>query len=654
MKLSVIIVNYNVRHFLEQCLHSVLKASDGLETEVFVVDNASVDGSCHMVREKFPFVHLIENKKNEGFSFANNQAIRRSSGEYILLLNPDTVVVEDTFTKTTGFMDTHPDAGGLGVKMIDGKGKFLPESKRGLPTPWVAFYKIFGLAALFPRSGTFGKYHLTYYNENEIRPVEVLCGAFMMLRRQTIDRTGLLDESFFMYGEDIDLSYRILQQGYKNYYFPGTTIIHYKGESTKKNSINYVRVFYHAMNIFARKHFSSGNARIFSLFIHLAIWFRAFVAIVQRFFQRTFLPLTDALFIFAGIALLLPLWESTMFEPGYYPDFYLRGVVPVYILFWVTGILLSGGYKKPIRLFRLERGLIWGTLALLLAYSLIPEELRFSRGMVVLGSLWAFVILPVCRFILSKLPFRQFELDTKRSRRIAIAGHPPAILKVKEMLKLSPARPVIAGYISLSETDSGEDYLGSMEQIRDIVRINRIEEIIFCSEDISSDAIIRAMLELADADTEIKIAPPESMSIIGSNYIHAAGDLYQIDINAINKNQNKKIKRSFDISFTILLLAFLWIEIWIVKNRKKLLENIFGVLSGRKSWVGYIPTLQNSKDLPPVKKGVLNPGMLFSGTQISETHINQLNILYAKDYSVWNDIELVALNLNKLDSDAGK
>jgi hypothetical protein len=230
----------------------------------------------------------------------------------------------------------------------------------------------------------------------------------------------------------------------------------------------------------------------------------------------------------------------------------------------------------------------------------------------------------------------------------------PAILKVKEMLKGTPVMPVIAGYISLSEADSGEDYLGNMEQIRDIVRINRIEEIIFCSEDISSNAIIRAMLELADADTEIKIAPPESMSIIGSNSIHASGDLYQIDINAINKSLNKKIKRIFDISFTLILLVFLWLEIWLVKNRKKLIENIFGVLAGRKSWVGYIPCKQNKKDLPPIKKGVLNPGMLFSGTQISEIHINQLNILYAKDYSVWNDIELVASNLNKLDADAGE
>ena len=183
MKLSVIIVNYNVKHFLEQCLHAVLKASEQLGAEIFVVDNASVDGSCPMVREKFPSVRLLENKVNTGFATANNQAIRLSSGEYILLLNPDTVVVEDTFTRTLRFMDEHPDAGGLGVKMIDGKGRFLPESKRGLPTPWVAFYKIFGVSALFPRSKRFGRYHLSYLDENKVHAVDVLCGAFMLLRR---------------------------------------------------------------------------------------------------------------------------------------------------------------------------------------------------------------------------------------------------------------------------------------------------------------------------------------------------------------------------------------------------------------------------------------------------------------------------------------
>jgi len=263
LKLSVVIVNYNVKYFLEQCLISVGKAISNIDAEVFVVDNNSVDGSCQMVRDKFPFVNVIENKINTGFSKANNQAIVQSKGEYLLLLNPDTVVEEDTFKKVVDFMDNHPQAGGLGVHMIDGNGKFLPESKRGLPTPAVAFYKIFGLSALFPKSKLFGQYHLGFLDKNKTNEVDVLSGAFMLLRKSVLDKIGLLDETFFMYGEDIDLSYRITKAGYKNYYFPETKIIHYKGESTKKSSVNYVVVFYKAMSIFAQKHFSQSNAAFF-------------------------------------------------------------------------------------------------------------------------------------------------------------------------------------------------------------------------------------------------------------------------------------------------------------------------------------------------------------------------------------------------------
>ena len=215
MKLSVVIVNYNVKYFLEQCLHSVEAAVRDLDAEVFVVDNNSVDGSVEMVLEKFPHIKLIVNTVNTGFSVANNQAIRESSGEYILLLNPDTVVELDTFTRSVEFMDAHPDAGGLGIKMVDGSGKYLPESKRGLPTPAVAFYKIFGLSTLFPKSKVFGQYHLGYLDRDQTHVVDVLAGAYMMLRRETLEKTGLLDEQFFMYAEDSDRGLRITKAGNK-------------------------------------------------------------------------------------------------------------------------------------------------------------------------------------------------------------------------------------------------------------------------------------------------------------------------------------------------------------------------------------------------------------------------------------------------------
>src|SRR5688572_13126803 len=364
MKLSVIIVNYNVKHFLEQCLISACKSMEGLDAEIIVVDNNSVDGSLEMLQSKFPLIQYIANKQNTGFSKANNQGIAIAKGEYVLLLNPDTLVEEDTFSKCIQFMDTHPDAGGLGVQMIDGKGNFLPESKRGLPSPSVAFYKIFGLAALFPKSRIFGKYHLGFLSKDKTHEVEVLAGAFMMMRRSVLDKVGLLDETFFMYGEDIDLSYRIIKGGYKNYYFPETRIIHYKGESTKKSSVNYVIVFYKAMIIFAAKHFSQSNARLFSFFINIAIYLRAAIAILNRFLKRALLPAADAILFFAGMFFLKLYWESSV-KDLHYPALFMQLVVPLYVLIWIVAIYFSGGYDKPVRLSRVVRGILSGTVFIL-------------------------------------------------------------------------------------------------------------------------------------------------------------------------------------------------------------------------------------------------------------------------------------------------
>ena len=248
-KLSVIIVNYNVKYFLEQCLYSVRAAVTGMDAEVFVVDNNSTDGSVEYLRPKFPEVVFIENKDNPGFAKANNQAIRQCTGEYVLLLNPDTVVGEESLRSLCFQMDEDLEIGAIGVKMLNGHGVFLPESKRAFPSPWVSFCKIFGLSKLFPNSPAFARYSLPYLDKEQTHKVEVLAGAFMLLRHEALDKVGLLDESFFMYGEDIDLSYRIVLGGYKNLYVP-ERILHYKGESTKHGDLRYIRAFYGAMLIF--------------------------------------------------------------------------------------------------------------------------------------------------------------------------------------------------------------------------------------------------------------------------------------------------------------------------------------------------------------------------------------------------------------------
>ena len=649
MKLSVIIVNYNVKHFLEQCLHSVYKTARGIETEIFVVDNNSVDGSAQLIREKFPELQFIENKENVGFSKANNQAIRKAKGKYILLLNPDTVVEEDTFSKVIDFMDNHPDAGGLGVKMIDGKGAFLPESKRGLPTPWVAFYKMFGLSKLFPGSRKFGKYHLSYLDQNEIHEIEVLAGAFMLMRKETLDKVGLLDETFFMYGEDIDLSYRITLGGYKNYYYPETTIIHYKGESTKKGSLNYVKVFYSAMIIFARKHFSGGKAGVFAFIIHLAIWFRAFISIFKRVFERLILPTFDALVIFTGFLFITPFWENLRFEPGHFPDEYLRIVVPVYILFWLLGILFSGGYKRPVNLFKIARGILWGTISILLVYSLVSEELRFSRVLILLGSIWSAFALLLSRIIFHWFKLKNFRLDVKKPKRVAIVGHSTEANRVKKLLEDTQIQTDLAGFIALDTSDRGKNYIGQIQQISEIIRINRVNEIIFCAENISSAQIIKAMLDLTQLEVEYKIAPPESLSIIGSNSIHTAGDLYVVNINAISKISNKRKKRIFDIGFSLFYLFISPFAIWFFKNKKRFIHNIFSILSAKKSWIGYIPNQKTFGSLPALKPGILHPGDLFQELVLDEEKMTRLNMLYAKDFSIFTDAEILFKSWKNID-----
>ena len=270
MKLSVVIVNYNVRLLLEECIKSVEKALDGIEGDIFVVDNNSFDGSVEYIRERFPKVHIIANKENLGFARANNQAIRMTDAEYILLLNPDTVVYENTLQGCLDFMDANPEAGGVGVRMLTREGKVAPESRRAVPTPWVAFLKMLGLTS---------RYYMSHLPWDKPGRIEVVSGAFCMLRHKALDQIGLLDEDFFMYGEDIDLSYRMLKGGWQNWYLP-YDIIHYKGESTQKSSFRYVHVFYQAMLIFFRKHYSHLSFLI-SLPIQTAIYFRAFMALMQ-------------------------------------------------------------------------------------------------------------------------------------------------------------------------------------------------------------------------------------------------------------------------------------------------------------------------------------------------------------------------------------
>ena len=630
-----------MRYFLEQCLLSVRRAIEGIDAEVFVVDNNSQDDSVEMVHQKFPEVKLIANQDNPGFSKANNQAIRQSKGEFILLLNPDTVVEEDTFSKCIDFMQSHPDAGALGVKMIDGSGTFLPESKRGFPSPWVAFCKTFGLSTFFPKSKLFNSYHLGYLDENENHEVDVLAGAFMFMRKSVLEKIGFLDETFFMYGEDIDLSYRVQLGGFKNYYLSDTTIIHYKGESTRKGSLNYVKVFYNAMIIFAKKHFKGQQAWLFVMMLQAAIWVRAGMTLFNNFFKNAWLPIIDALIMITGIWALQGFWANYHFgRPEYFdsPKFYFFNI-PFYLIFWLSSIYLNGGYDRPLKVKNLIRGLFLGTLFMTATYGLIPNDYRFSRALIALTTVWTLFMTIGIRLFLHFLKHKNFDIGAISEKKMIIVGSQKEGEKVMKLLQQAGVQKKLIGLVSPNDK-MNDEFLGNLKILDDLVYIYRIDEIIFCSSNVSGQQIMHWMTKLGP-NIAYKILPQESYSIIGSHSKNTPGELYTIDIQYnIASPMNRRNKRVFDFGIAILLLPFLPFLILILKNKFNFIKNWVQVLVGTKTWVGYSKNA-NSDNFPKIKKAVFSPTDGLKLNLTDEATIQRLNFFYARDYEVDRDFEIL-------------
>lgn len=628
---------------MEQCLNSVYKSLNNVSGEVFVVDNNSVDNSIEMVKKKFPDTQIIENKINVGFSKANNQGIELSTGKYILLLNPDTVIEEDTLSKVIFFMENNTEVGGLGVHMVDGSGTFLPESKRGLPTPMVAFYKIFGLSTLFPKSKKFGKYHLGYLPEFETNEVEILSGAFMLMRKETLDKVGLLDETFFMYGEDIDLSYRILLGGYKNYYFAETNIIHYKGESTKKSSVNYVFVFYRAMVIFAEKHFSKKNAKLFSFLINIAIYLRASLAIIIQFFKKSILPTVDFLSIISILFSFRLLWKNKGIN---FPLELIKIAFPTYVIIWLTSLTYSGLYDYPTKTNSIIKGTIYGSLSILVIYGLLPKEFQFSRLFIIASTFSIITYLILSRLIFSKLISKKYSLNGEKPKKFALVG---SIEETNRVLKiLQQSNQVIQEILFVSPSEKKlENEIGTIDQLDQIQLIHKIDEIIFCAKDTSSQKIIFWMNKLADAKTLFKIAQPDTGYLIGSNSSDSNGEYYTIDNQKITQRNAIRNKRTLDILVSILLLVFSPVFILKIQSKKYYFKNLVDCLTGKKTFVSYSNELNDEKiQLPNLKSGILTPT---DSKNNKENPLTKTNLLYAKNYTFLMDLEIIYNNWQKLD-----
>ncbi len=649
MQLSVIIVNYNVRYFLEQCLCSVRKALVGIDAEVIVVDNASTDGSREYLEPLFPEVEFIWNNDNPGFGRACNQAIDCSSGSNILFLNPDTIVPEDCFHICLTFMQEHTDAGALGIRMLDGQGRFLPESKRSFPSPLTAFYKLSGLASLFPRSKTFGRYHLGHLNEHKDHEVDVLAGAFMMVRKDVLDQIGGFDPAFFMYGEDIDLSYRIQQlkipdtgNNYKNYYLSRSSILHFKGESTRKGSLNYVRLFYLAMSQFVQKHASVSGSGLFSILINAAIWVRATISLVRHFVRKAALPALDATIIYGAFWFSKKIWIQYFRPEIVYSKSLLQISFTGFSLLFLIVSYYTGLYQKKFRFSQLFYSSATSLLIFLSVYSLFPETIRFSRGIVLMGSVLSFFILLLWRYLLLLIDFIEREEEDTNLYTLVV-GSEKEKDEVVQLLEHTSTSPQIRGWISSSSENKA---LGFKSDIHTILKSIPAKQLILCEGDRFSFKEIVSFYETNAGKLQLRLRAAGSKSIVGSDSKEYSGEAIGEPRYLLLLPVNRRLKRMLDVVIALLFLLSFPVHFIFNSHPLRLLLHSLQVLLFKKTWIGFTG---NTLGLPKLRPSILGPaGLPHSMIRLSSEALREANKWYAQEYTVMYDLITVFSHYKKL------
>jgi len=639
-ELSIVIVNYNVKYFLEQCIQSILDSKTRRSYEIIVVDNHSSDGSADRIRELFSEVVLIENKENVGFSRANNMGFKHASGKYILILNPDTVLQENTIEKSLDFYEQADNIGALGVRMIDGSGKFLRESKRGFPSPWTSFCKISGIYRFFPNSRFFNDYYQGHIDEMQTAPVDILTGAFMLVRKDILDQAGGFDEDYFMYGEDIDLSYSIAELGYQNFYYPETTIIHYKGESTKKGSLNYVKVFYQAMIIFAKKHLGKHSSAWFVVFLQLAIYFRGALTIISNGLKKLWLPMAEVALMFAGAFAFQSFWARFYFNiPNYYENSPLLLNLVIYAVLFLLSMFLHGAYDQPLNMKKIRKGFSSTILLFAIWYALVDLEYRTSRVVLIATVLIAVASSLLVRSFYKWMRYGQSNLFRSTRKRMAIVGSSEEFDRALKLFQPLNIPVDILGRIA-PLNEKGSEALGRSNDLEDIVSAYKLNSLIFCSADLSSEKIMRWMTELGDR-IEFKMLPEKSSGIIGSNSKDLQGELYTVELQYnIRQAENRRAKMFLDLVSSFLLFVLLLPFLPFSGKLRKIWWHCPQVLLGKKTWITYAKPADPS--LPKLKEGLWNP--LVPNRRLSGD-IKILNFQYARDYRWTSDLELIIKNI---------
>jgi GT2 family glycosyltransferase len=690
VELSVVVVSYNVKPYLEQALLSIHKALQGLRSEVFVVDNASGDGSPAMVRTKFPGVRLIANDVNAGFARGNNQALRMVRGRIVCLINPDTLVREDTFRVCIDYIRSRPDAGLVGCKILNPDGSLQLACRRSYPTPWVGFTKVSGLSALFPKSRLFGRYNLTFLDPDAVSDVEAVSGSFMVVRREVLDEVGLLDEAFFLYGEDLDWCYRIHRKGWKIVYLPATQIVHYKGRSAREASFDTLRVFYDAMHLFVKKHFRRGWSFIPMWLLRAGIWIRSGVSLALRLIDRLILPMIDILWMQAGFALALLLRFGTLKHWDSY-----RLVDPVYSLVWLACLYALGCYRKGVfSSTKAVGGIVLG-LVMNASLTFFFPQYAFSRKVVlfaggfnaVLLGGWRLAIRVFSRF--PQFPFFGTVGRTLLRRRAVVVGTGPESRKLHERLKHRiEAGYDMAGLIALAEQDlvqpenSPIPRIGVLGDLDRIARTHRIQTVIFSTESVDFQSIVGAIAGARNSHLDFKMVPRELDVIIGSSSIDSLEDVPLVDLDyRIYRTPNRILKRATDIAAVLVLLpvlipvlVYLTVhpayrfrraeiagelakparirELW-KRNRKVggwrgLAPLFWPVLTGKMSLVGMEMRPGDRPGAAGFKPGLTGLVQLHAAKGLNGEEKERYRLYYLKNYSYLLDMEILLKALFRL------
>jgi GT2 family glycosyltransferase len=609
-----------------------------IDAEIIVADNNSTDGSREYLGPNFPTVNFIWNNENAGFAKANNLALEKAKGEFILFLNPDTILSEDSIEKCLQFFTNNKAAGAIGIHMIDGSGNFLKESKRAFPSPLTSLFKLSGLARLFPRSATFARYHLGHLSEKENHEVDVLAGAFMMMPKKVLNEIGNFDERFFMYGEDVDLSYRIQKAGYKNYYFAESTIIHFKGESTKRGSLNYVRFFYKAMSLFVKKHYSGSKAGVFIFLIQTAIIIRAFFSAVGKLLKKTGLPILDACIILGSFGLTRILWSNYIRQEINYSPNVLFIAFPFFTALFLITAFYSGLYDKGYKQMQLIRSTAIAALVILSVYALLPESIRFSRGILITGIALAFILMNTMRRLFIEWHYLETTNENEQRRQTIVVAAEKDFFIIEEMLQNAGMTERILGRVS-NDSTGNKPVLGNIEQLPELVKKYQVKEIIFCENGLSFKEIISCINALPGTSRN-KFHASGSNSIVGSDSKNTSGDFIANAINhKIGLPLQQRNKRLLDIIVSIFFILAVPLLIFIKTNGTAFYKNVFAVLAGKKTWVGYAT---EANGLPAIKAPVITSTALPKAlNDLPVESLQKSDEWYAAGYTAMTDLKKI-------------